>query len=102
MYTGRLAKATSEERPEATRYPVTWPVEFECGTGVTRDLSADGAVVTTDLVLSEGESVHFAVSIPERLGGPSRVLVQGRVIRVKPLGAHWEVAVSFDAVRFEV
>jgi hypothetical protein len=102
MYTGGFADAKSEEQPEAKRYPVTWPVEFESGTGVTRDLGADGAVIETDLVLGEGESVRCAVRVPERLGGPSRLLFQGRVTQVKPLGKAWEVAVRFEAVRFEV
>jgi len=91
----------SVERRAATRYPVTWPVELDGGTGVTRNLSANGVAIETDRVLSEGDSVRFTVRMPEATEGLSRLLCEGPVVRVEPQGRQWAVAVRFAAVRFE-
>jgi len=97
-----LAEVLSEDLHDGVSYPVTWPVEFESGTGVTRDLSAYGASIATDRVLAEGDVVRFTVRMPGRSGGATRLLCEGRVTRVEPLGNQWEVSVSFEAVDFEV
>ena len=102
MYQKSLADAVTEEMQSAKRYPVTWPVEFEAGgTGTTRDLSAYGARIETDLELKQGP-IRLSVRVPERPGGPTRLVCEGRVVRAEPLGARWEVSVVFDSVRFEV
>ena len=102
MYQKSFAEVLTEDTQSAKRYPVTWPVEFEAGgTRTTLDLSAYGARIETDLELKEG-SVRFSVRVPERPGGPTRLVCEGRVVRAEPLGARWEVSVVFDSIRFEV
>ena len=88
------------ELRESVRHAVNWPVEFEQGSGVTRNMSAGGACIETPLAFDKGDAIHFTVRMPDRPGQPARLLCEGRVVWVAVEDGDRELGVSLDKLEF--
>lgn len=67
------------ERRRARRLPVDLRIEFDSGTGLSRDVSGLGIFFVTDSeTLSAGDQIRFTMFIPDAVN----VQCEGRVVRV--------------------
>jgi hypothetical protein len=89
-----------EEKRAATRYPVAWFVEFENGSGWTRDVSTTGACIETDQPFACGVSIRFFLNQPEPQGWGKKVQCSGMVVWVEQTRDGWRVGVFMDTVHF--
>jgi hypothetical protein len=90
------------ERRKATRFKGHLPVEFEKGTGVTRDFSTSGVYFETDRPFSPAEPIEFFLTLEHTdLGAKIRVRCFGEVVRVEPAGEKTGVAVAITSFGFE-
>ena len=90
-----------DEKRAAVRYPVALRVEFEHGSGWTRDVSATGAYIETARAYGWGTPIRFVMSRSDKQGEASRIECRGRVVWTEPVGDVWRLGVAMDAVRFE-
>jgi hypothetical protein len=90
------------ERRTSTRFRGKLPVEFEYGTGVTRDFGSSGVYFVTDQVFSAGEPIEFFLCL-DHTGIERRVRLrcEGEVRRVEPEGEKVGVAIAIGAYEFE-
>ncbi len=89
-----IANGTNTRRDR--RIPVTLPVEWEAGTGLTRDVSASGVFFETTAELPVGEPIQFAL-VMEHVDphGPLRLRCEGRIVRVERRGSQgWGLGVA--------
>src|SRR5262249_61066746 len=78
------------ERRRARRYRVDLPVEFEGGTGVTRNVSQTGVLFATDREAKVGDLVDFSLILGEHdAGWKCRIACIASVVRVAHLGRAW-------------
>lgn len=86
------------ERRRAKRIPIGLHVEFDSGTGLSRDVSGLGVYFESDASgFSEGDEIRFTMIIPEAVN----VTCEGNVVRVDGLaGDRFGVACTID--RFEM
>jgi hypothetical protein len=90
------------ERRKSTRFQVKLSVEFEKGTGVTRDFSSSGVYFETDQSFSLADQLEFFMHLEHSdLGPQTRVRCRGRVVRVEPMGERMGVAVAINSYGFE-
>ncbi len=93
----------ADERRQVTRFIIALPVEFENGTGITRDVSASGVFFETERPFALGERVCLTLVLG---GTPPNVKVrlqcQGEVVRVEQLGGKVGVAVAFTVFGFDI
>jgi PilZ domain len=88
------------ERRRARRYRVDLPVEFEGGTGVTRNVSQTGVLFATDREAKVGDLVDFSLILGEHdAGWKCRIACIACVVRVAHLGRGWLVAADIQAYR---
>lgn len=96
------------ERRAAQRFPFQIPVtlrlgEVECR-GVTQDVSARGAFISTDTKVPETGSIEFTLVLPPEitLTESMRVRCRGKAVRVEGpgLGANFGVAVVVERYEF--
>jgi hypothetical protein len=88
------------ERRRARRYRVDLPVEFEGGTGVTRNVSQTGVLFATDREAKLGDLVDFSLILGEHdAGWKCRIACIACVVRVAHLGRGWLVAADIQAYR---
>jgi hypothetical protein len=90
-----------EERRAATRYPVVWFVEFENGSGWTRDVSTTGACIETDRPFACGVLIRFFLNQPEPQGWGTKVQCSGWVLRTERIGDIWRLGVTMNALSFK-
>jgi hypothetical protein len=66
--------------------------------GFTQDLSGRGALLYTDMLLSEGEAIEMTLMMPSEitLGENMGVRCKGRVVRVCGLGTKGGIAVQIE------
>jgi hypothetical protein len=92
------------ERRAAQRFEVQTAVSLRLeggeteGCGFTQDLSGRGALLYTDMPLSEGEALELTLMMPSEitLGENMRVRCKGRVVRVCGLGSKGGFAVQIE------
>src|SRR5579864_1712673 len=97
------------ERRAAQRFPFQIPVtirlsgEVECR-GVTQDVSARGAFISTDTKVPETGGIEFTLVLPPEitLTESMRVRCRGKAVRVEGpgLGANFGVAVVVERYEF--
>ncbi len=97
------------ERRAAQRFPFQIPVtlrlagEVECR-GVTQDVSARGAFISTDTCVPEAGGIEFTLVLPSEitLTESMRVRCRGKAVRVEGpgLGAKYGVAVAVEHYEF--
>ncbi len=88
------------ERRRARRYRVDLPVEFEGGTGVTRNVSQTGVLFATDREAKVGDLVDFSLILGEHdAGWKCRIACIAAIVRVAPLSRGWLVAADIQAYR---
>lgn len=96
------------ERRAAQRFPFQIPVtlrigELECR-GVTQDVSARGAFISTDTKVPESGGIEFDLVLPPEitLTESMRVRCRGKAVRVEGpgLGAKFGVAVMVEHYEF--
>ena len=90
-----------DEKRAAVRYPVALRVDFEHGSGWTRDVSATGVCIDTDRAYGWGTPIRFVMNRSDKQGEVSRIACQGKVVWGEPVGGVWRLGVAMDAVRFE-
>src|SRR5437870_6018808 len=92
------SKRAPHERRRARRYRVDLPVEFEGGTGVTRNVSQTGVLFVTDRAAKVGEVVDFSLVLGEHdAGWKCRIGCVASVARVTRLGRGWLIAADIQA-----
>lgn len=88
------------ERRRARRYRVDLPVEFEGGTGVTRNVSQTGVLFATAQEAKVGDLVDFNLILGEHdAGWKCRIACIAAVVRVSHVGRGWLVAADIQAYR---
>ncbi|OLB41379.1 MAG: hypothetical protein AUG14_05680 [Candidatus Rokubacteria bacterium 13_1_20CM_2_68_19] len=76
------------------RYYVTVPVEFDGGTGTTKDVNESGVRFEIDQPLAPDQSVTLRLVFRDFQGGdPWRMAARGKVVRVETNGTAYTVAV---------
>jgi len=86
------------DRRRARRYHVVVPVDFDTGTGVTRDVSEIGVLFETTTAMRLGEVIQFALRLGEfDPGGSYRVRCSGEVVRVEEVSNAYAVAVQLHS-----
>jgi hypothetical protein len=86
------------ERRRSQRYRVSVPIEFEQGTGRTRDMSESGVLFETDAPMTLGQRLDFAIVFGELdVVGRYRVQCVGEVVRVTPAEHGSAVAVHIQS-----
>lgn len=89
-----------QERRRARRYRVDLPVEFEGGTGVTRNVSQTGVLFATAREVKPGDVVDFSLILGEHdAGWKCRIACIASVVRVTPLAQGWLIAADIQAYR---
>jgi len=74
------------------------PVEFETGTGITRDVSEVGVLFETRTMMHLGEVIEFALLLGQfDPGGNYRVRCSGAVVRVDETTDVYAVAVQLHS-----
>jgi len=82
------------ERRRMPRYYVTVPVEFDGGTGTTKDVNESGVRFEIDQPLVPDQSVTLRLVFRDFQGGdPWRMAARGKVVRVETNGTAYTVAV---------
>jgi hypothetical protein len=90
------------ERRKANRFQGKVPVEFEKGTGVTRDFSSSGIYFETDQAFSPAEPFDFLMNLEHTdLGPRARVRCRGEIVRVEPIGKRTGIAVTISSYLLE-
>jgi hypothetical protein len=88
------------DRRRARRFRVELLVEFDHGTGLTRDVSVGGVLFVTLQRFSPGDPIECTLIFehldPDR---PVRLHCRGQVVRVEPDDGHMGVAVAITAYR---
>lgn len=85
----------SKENRQATRYPTSYIVELDSGTGVTRNLSTAGVSFTTDNAIEPGLMLRCFI-LKQRTGSNiTRLRCEGRVVRADKFADGWEVGLHF-------
>jgi len=98
------------ERRAAQRFEFQLPVSVHVvgssheGSGFTQNLSASGALVCTDLSLSEADAIELTLIMPSEitLAENMRVRCRGRVLRVQSssLDAKYATAIHLEKYEF--
>lgn len=73
----------------AARFPVAWPVKLANGAGRTRDISATGMYLESDVAVIPNELIHFSVMLPQRGGLAEQLRCEGRAVRVEWYESGW-------------
>ncbi|MDH3997373.1 MAG: PilZ domain-containing protein [Desulfuromonadales bacterium] len=89
-----------EEKRAAQRIPVELPVELDCGTARTRDISWSGIYFLTKHLMEQGDELLFSLDLdfvhPNR---PIRMQCQAQVIRTEKLNGELGVAAKINSFR---
>ncbi len=96
---GALQMVGSDRR-RARRFRVELRVEWDHGTGITRDVSVGGVFFVTQQLCSPGDCIECTL-VFEHLDPdhPVRLHCRGQVVRVEPDDGHMGVAVAITAYR---
>jgi hypothetical protein len=97
------------ERRAAQRFEFQLPVSVQVmasqhkGKGFTQNLSARGALVCTDLSLSEGDAIELTLIMPSEitLAENMRVRCRGRILRVHSSNRDAKYATAIHLERYE-
>ncbi len=90
----RTLRFVGPERRRTPRYYVTVPVEFDGGTGTTKDVTEFGVRFHLDHPLTHDQSISFWLLFRDFAGGDQwRIAARGKVIRVEQNGPGFVVAV---------
>jgi hypothetical protein len=88
------------DRRRAPRFRLELLVEWDHGTGITRDISVGGVFFVTQQVFSPGDPIEctlvFEYLDPDH---PVRLHCRGQVVRVEPDDGNTGVAVAITAYR---
>jgi hypothetical protein len=88
------------DRRRAPRFRLELLVEWDRGTGITRDVSAGGVFFVTEQLFSPGDPLECALVLahldPDH---PIRLHCRGQVVRVEPVDGKTGVAVAITAYR---
>ncbi len=88
-------------RRRAHRYEIALPVELLDASGTTRNISESGVLFETDVTLSPGDTLEFALVFGELdPAGPFRVHCSGRIVRVEPGRQRPAVAIKLEQYAF--
>jgi hypothetical protein len=82
------------------RFSADLPVKLDGGTGVARNVSANGIYFVTDLALEEGAPVRFTLEFDNFASGPIAVNCIARIVRVEKQGASNGVAAAISSFEF--
>ncbi len=85
---------------QSPRYFLSWPVGFEGGHGVTRDMSTSGVCFETSQFIDIGSYIRFFIFPRQVTGAPERLDCEGVVVRVAPSAQGYGISVSLAATRF--
>jgi PilZ domain len=97
------SQPVTPDRRRAPRFRVALPVEFEGGTGTTRDISICGMFFETDRAFAAAEPITVTVILEyAESGRPVRLECRGQVVRLEQLDGKVGVAVTISAYRFEM
>lgn len=83
---------SADERRKATRHPIGVRIEFDSGSGLSRDVSGLGVYFHTTSPLSVGDELDFLMVIPDAVN----VRCQGRVVRVEGTEGPFGIAATID------
>jgi len=92
--------AVTESR-SAPRFPFQWPVELKNGSGKTRDISASGMYLESDVPVEQGEQLRFSVLLSQQDGASRCLQCEGRAVRVERRGeGYFGVGVALQLFNF--
>ncbi|MGZ5052387.1 MAG: PilZ domain-containing protein [Methylobacter sp.] len=86
------------EKRKAERYPSSYLVDLEPGTGVTRNLSTTGVCFTTDKAIEPNVMLRCFIPVHRPGKIPRRLRCEGRVVRANPSENGWDVAIQFTTL----
>lgn len=89
------------ERRHLQRHLVSVPVTLEHGTGLTRDLSADGVYFETLAEVAAGERLRFAIELAALSASGLTACCEAEVIRTEPREQLVGVAARITSIDFD-
>jgi hypothetical protein len=92
---------TTYENRSAERFSLTYEVEFENGTGFTRNISKTGVYFETSSFHNVGSIVQFSIQLHKLNKEINRLRCHGRVIRTDQNAHQWGIAVNYLTLGFE-
>lgn len=85
------------ERRRSDRHDVHLPVQLECGSGLTRDMSVSGAYIETpSFDVPVGQTFNFSVTFGQGEARSLTLTCQGLVVRVERRGDQTGIAATID------
>jgi hypothetical protein len=81
------------ERRRAERHSIGLKIEFDTGSGLSRDVSGLGVYFQTDVRFVEGDEIAFLMVIPDAVN----VKCRGHVVRVDEKNGQYGVATTIDS-----
>jgi hypothetical protein len=88
------------ERRRRTRHLVQLPVSFQCGHGVTPNLSTGGICFATRSRFPSSDPVEFALALADQDGSTFRIRCAGTVVRVAMVDEMSYVAATLEEIAF--
>ena len=82
------------------RFSADLPLKLEGGTGIARNVSANGIYFVTDLSLQQGAPVRFTLEFNNFASGPIAVNCIARIVRVEKQGASNGIAAAISSFEF--
>jgi hypothetical protein len=90
----------AKENRLARRYPTFCTVEFDSGTGMTRNLGTAGVCFTTDQAIEADLMLRCFIPMQKPGRNLTRLRCEGRVVRANKSEQGWEVAVHFTTLEW--
>ena len=87
--------AILRERRKRERYKLALPVQFNDGSGTTRDISTSGIFLETKDAYAIGDTIQLSVKFKNET-----LQCEGRVLRVEPRNGQFGVAVELNSYIF--
>jgi hypothetical protein len=81
------------ERRRAERFDIGLRIEFDSGSGLTRDVSGLGVFFRTDVAFSAGDEISFVMVVPDAVN----VKCRGKIVRVDQKDGMYGVAATIDS-----
>ncbi|MGA7617110.1 MAG: PilZ domain-containing protein [Thermoanaerobaculia bacterium] len=89
------------ERRRIPRHPIQVPVDLDEASAQTRDISAGGLYLYTDVDLRPGSEIHFSLVFPNTPSSFGHFRCVGHVLRVEDANEKIGVALTIDDIWFE-
>ena len=99
----RIERRSGQRFAHAVAVVLHVPADHRTGTGFTQDLSSRGALIWTDLLLTEGQLIDMSLQMPAAitLGDDMNVCCRARVMRVQRHTGEERNAVALQIQKYD-